>query len=301
MAKFNWTDGGNDGDWNDTSNWNDAAKPASDGEAIIDYSSRDIVTNMDQSGTVDDVELSVGPNFSGTLGTSANPLKFGGSGGADAVTINSRRSKSINLFYTDCNALYIIDTFPAGGSVYLAGGSYDFIAVNAGIGLKIGANCTLAANCVLALYGPNCFVEIENGCTFTATVTFNVFGGRLLCKAAAANAAVNIRNNGVFQLQGTDITGGTINLWSRNARAVLDVYQPGGGAITKINAYNGVVDGVADGREYTVTNIDIWPGAVVHMLSRGIVFSNTPVKYGGVFEAYTNPTIKYGALPIGPT
>ena len=93
MARPNWVDGGSDGNWDTAANWLPAAEPATDEMCVVDYSSRDIVGNMDRSGSVDDVELSVGPNFTGTIGTSANPLKFGGFGGADEVTINSRRSK----------------------------------------------------------------------------------------------------------------------------------------------------------------------------------------------------------------
>ena len=76
MATRRWLDV--DGDWTNVANWSGGAAPAgvAADSAVIDSGSQNITLNVDQN-AVELLSIKVGPNFTGNIGGTGNPLKIG--------------------------------------------------------------------------------------------------------------------------------------------------------------------------------------------------------------------------------
>lgn len=228
MATTQWTDGGNDGDWSNSSNW-DNGVPVDTNDVIIAVGDRAITTGISQSAvTLASLTVTFGHN----IGTSSADLEINVTG---TCTIAGRGSS----YKIDGDIGTLVIQLPPSSTCSLVDGtttSCDLISGN----LDIAANAT-----VTTMYVNGGVAEALAGTVFTTLVvnsgsmdstrgatTTTVCNGRLIAKGSGAWSTVLLVQGAIFDVR-TSGTIGTLNANSGSQTIIRNsTVQP---AMTTLN------------------------------------------------------------------
>lgn len=238
-----WT-GAVSNDWNVDGNWSNS-KPATNGDALIPAGSWAIDTSSaanQQYGI-----LHIAPGFSGSIGTSGNPLT------ASFTEIKHRGSGK--LFFTDgagTTTDVVINGTQGADLAYLSG-TISQVSVFSG-------TCTLAsgmATLAVLEIGANGRVEME--ANSNAVTVLRQYGGT--CNSLRAVATLELVA-GVFT-QRRDAAQ-AIGTTAANVYPGAQLYYENGTTITLLSVKGGLADLVRNRKDdLTVTTLEIMPGARV--------------------------------------
>jgi hypothetical protein len=207
MATRTWNGGGNDGDWDNTSNWEGGNKPGASDDVVIAVGADAIVDGLDQSSiTVASLSITFGQN----IGTAAASLEINVSG--ECLVAGRGSSYKID---GDIGVLKI--QLPPSSECSLVGGtttSCDLVSGN----LAIEANATVTSMFVnggsaTALAGTVFTALTVNSGSMDSTrgaTTAYVASGRLIAKGSGAWATAFLFMGGIFDIR-TSGTIGTLN------------------------------------------------------------------------------------------
>jgi len=152
MATVKWTGGGNDGNWNTTSNWSTGSVPANGDDVIIAEGDEAITAGLDQSSvTLDSLTITANIN----IGSAASALQID-------VTNDCVVAGRGEFYKLDGAIGTVITQLPASSTLYLAGGTTTTLEHVSGRGvIESGAVVTNA-------YVNGGFVQaFDNGTGFT--------------------------------------------------------------------------------------------------------------------------------------
>lgn len=279
MATKNWT-GGSSSVFATAANWSDAAAPADDDIFYFDNNS----VSVDGAATgMDNTTTHVGPNYSGTIGSSAAPLNLSGTTTPNIVRFNgllcpasywSAGNVSGNTFYVygtsgltnACNIAGVwTDVFVLGGNVVITGTitTLHILSTSAIVTVSSGATVTTVnhrrGNTVSAVAHTTVNVWGGEFKTYTLTAvtvgTANVNGGTYRFHSRGGTISTLVANGGLTSTVGQEsvhvITAGTVNVG-----ATLDCNPGTTGTITQRG-------GKVFGSGLTTTpQIDEWSGGV---------------------------------------
>jgi hypothetical protein len=249
MATRTWLD--QDGDWSNTSNWSGGSAPTASDDVEILEGEQDITTSLPGSGSgINYASLTVGPNFTGSIGTAGAPLYVGD---VASVTYRSRLASQcfIAVDSGDDIAKLIVDG--TGGTAYglmIVAGTVTDAVVKSAQRFRIGASATVTT---LRSVGQDVVIVAESGSTLT---TVNAVLGNITCYGAAgtinmAGATWNHVGQTVFNVT-------TLNLYSGTFHN-----HAGGGTTTTVNQHGGTYNANGGkGQTRTVTTYNQYAGSL---------------------------------------
>ena len=295
-----WVDGGLDGNYGTTTNWSTGAVPDADDVASIDYSSRAITAGMDQSGVTFAAgsQLLIGPNFTGSIGTAASPLRLS-AGTLDLIHVNAPLAQAINIRVGTCTNFIVVDGNERENGVHLVQGTATTLQVGKAGNFKLGALATATT----ARFGgaPNSagsrFI-IESGAVIT---TAWQFGGYVFNEAGTSGSplvTVNVAG-GKWEHGGTNTgTITTLNIYPGGYFYWTGYNAASPYTIGTINVYaGGVLDGSTNLKRGTATTINNYHGGSVILTPEFAV--GTLNDYGGKYIGPTPTTRNTFAVATG--
>jgi hypothetical protein len=134
-----WLDTSND--FSATGNWSDSTAPTTGDGFWIASGSQAIVNGVTQN-LVNPVELYVGPDFSGSIGSSGTPLYLGDFSSLDRVIINAPLMQAFFLRVTDVTYVTIVNCGMNENACVLQQGTMDKIRCLRGGAITIGSAVT---------------------------------------------------------------------------------------------------------------------------------------------------------------
>lgn len=270
MASRTWLD--TSGDAGANANWGTA--PADGDSAYILQASQTITTNVNQS-SVDLVDLYIGENVTGTIGTATSPLYYGICTGK--CVVNAPSAQAVNLRFTSIPTLIVRGASASPYGFHLYSGNINTMYVTKGGTIRIGANATVTTLYVMYenSQAGDTNIIIEEGAALT---TVHQIGG--MVNSQVAFTTYNISGGTLMQVGESTGSITTLNMYgSANV-----VYSSPGTTITTLNGYGGTFDASQDGRAKTISTANSYTGNLI-MGDNGtetITFT-TVNKYGGKF------------------
>lgn len=263
MATRTWL--AQNGNWTNTANWSGGAVPIAGDDVKIMRGDQDITTNLPGAAAgINYASFEVGPNFTGTIGSSGNELYIGT---VPLVTFRTRFCEQafINIDTGDTVSELIVEN-TSGDSYSLALGGPGTITEaicrnGEGVRLLSGVNVG-----TIRLVDGTPMLRIDSGASVT---TINLVTGTVECKAAVTTVR---QNGGTFNHAGDttfDITtldldlgefrfhsdGGTITAANLGGGTLnLDGGKGGARTITTLNQNGGVLVQTGVGNNVTITN-----------------------------------------------
>lgn len=269
MADRYWL--GVNSNWNDTSNWSTtrqgsggSAAPVTNDVVYILDGNTDITTNISQA-AVDLSGLTIGGEFTGSIGSVGSSLTIAVSGtGTPICRINYSGPGAINIAAGTNNIDDMRITRPGGGGgrVNLVGGTTTALYTGRGVTLYIDDAAVVTT---LTSTGS----VITAGYSATAFTTATVGGGSSLTSRRAATT-LNID-------AATVRFGNVAAITTINARNGANYVHDSSGTITTANGLPGSRL-LANATAFTVTNANVYEGSSVFTNNPALVtFTNDPV------------------------
>jgi len=253
MATRTWT-GETDGDWGTTTNWEDDTVPISGDDVYIVSGSVDI-DGSDQSAVTLD-SLTVGPKYTGTIGTSGTKLQvsatnfiFSGAGSTNYFE-GSYANLTIQNTSTDSDALNIYGDSDEISKLRILGGRG---------GVNIDSSCDLGSSSTVEQIGASgVTTTIADGTTIHGTCTLKIDSGKMVLNQAIADITVFGGDLEVGLDSGTVTTleqyGGRVR-WNPSAACT----------ITTLNIFAGLFDSSdSTAPAFTITNTTLHEGGSIN-------------------------------------
>lgn len=257
-------------DWTDTANWSTtltgvggSAAPVSTDAVYILKGGLDINVNVSGHTAVDLNSLTIGGEFTGSIGNLGTALTIAVSG-RTSINYSGSGQILITAGTNDIDDLHI--TRPGGSgsaSVNLTGGRFTAIYAGRGVNLTMeaGATCTTFLST-----GANVTIEYNS----TAITTGSWYGGVVACRRTVTTGTV----------EGANFTMGYIGASTTlNLRKDARYTHNSVGTLAKVNSFPSSV-GTAGSVAFTVTNSDVYQGATLFQNNPAVVTNtNDPVFY----------------------
>lgn len=232
MAIVIWTDGGNDGDWSDTSNWSTGSVPVSNDDVIIPLGSNNIIAGLNQAAVALD-----------TLQVTA-PINIGNTGSSLQIDVDEEMiiAGRGEMYKFDGNFGVVTNQIPGAGTLYLDSGTTTTL-------VQISGNCEATNTGIVttAIVSGGRLRSYDAATGFTSLVvnggrvlderggtTANVATGRLTALLDSPWTTINVYNSGELDLQTTG-TLATVNVYSGSNVIIGNAIR--NPVITTLNAY----------------------------------------------------------------
>tara|TARA_R110000824_G_scaffold226205_3_gene413904 strand:+ start:1702 stop:2613 length:912 start_codon:yes stop_codon:yes gene_type:complete len=281
-----WT-GAVDGDYSDNANWTNNV-PTTNGTADVYFTTGSVDCNENLPVTADDVDykqLTIGPKYTGTIGSSTVPLEID-----DVVDVFYAQKTGQVFLHADIQLKLIVESTstsnPSLALVADAGSNNSTVTGNIYV---TGGNGTVLFEQVTwtgELYMVDCKgVTVEMAAAGTiANGSFFVGDGRLVLHEipvldsdiTITDGLVEVLNNGT-SLDSLTLYGGTFK-WKNTPSSSNNI-------ITTLTMYGGFFDARgATAASMTITNATIYKGAIIDERNglSNITYSNAIVTHGGV-------------------
>jgi hypothetical protein len=247
MANNVWQDVS--GDWTAAANWSTGAAPVAADTIYILNGSQTIDTNLPAATAgVNYAGLVVGPNFGGSIATSANRLYIGSV--VAPIQFDGSRCKEawFHVDAGDSSSIEIANANSGTNACHLYGGTWAAVRARRAGQLRIGANATVTSLYLTnsPMLGPR--VVLEQGATIASAY---MTAGIVDCEAAIgtlvrmSGGTWNHIGDTTYDVATLDLFGGVFNFHST------------AGTITTANAFGGLLDcngGIGSARTITTLN-----------------------------------------------
>lgn len=274
MANTNYL--GVDGNWTNAANWSGGAAPADTNQINIDNTSTSITSNHTATG-LDNVVLTIGPRYTGSIGASGSALGLTGGTGNNVVYFRGKLCPAAYIAATTgSNNVLFVEATSATANALVISGTWATVYITGGQSVTI-AGATITNLYVLG----SANVTIQSGSTVT---NLYVFAGQVIDAVAHTLAEVH---------------GGTLTLDTQNAVTWTTCAVYGGVlrffgkdcTVSTLTAKGGVFtmnDGQSSFR--VVSAGTVFPGANVDTRCGGIA-SVTLTNLGGKLKRDSNATV----------
>lgn len=268
MADNLWQ--GSDGNWANAANWADGV-PTADDIVRIFSTSLDITSGMAQN-TINGLNIQIGRDFAGTLGTPADPLYIGT---GTSIFINAPLARSINIRPSSASDIIVADTHTDPYSFYVpASGTITKMLVRKG---QVRMGATADVTTLRCSHRGDRLNDVDLTLEAGLTVGTLYQGGGII-KSKTDIATVRL-------FGGLHISDGTTE------GDVTDVeiyggaeyrYEARGRTIATLRVFAGTFDASRDAYEKTIGTVHLWPDAVFNVDNhvQTIAITN-PINYHG--------------------
>jgi hypothetical protein len=281
-----WT-GAVDGDYSDNANWTNNV-PTTNGTADVYFTTGSVDCNENLPVTVDNVDyrqLTIGPKYTGTIGSSTVPLELD-----DVIDVVYAQKTGQVFLHADITSKLIVEsTSTSNPSLALVADAGSSASTLVGETYITGGNGTvLFEKLVLSgdVYMVDCkgvTLDVGADCAI-ATTDFFVGEGRLLLNympttggITITDGLVEILDNGNQNLDSLTMYGGTVK-WKLTPSSSNNI-------ITLLNMYGGFFDArAATAAALTITAATIYKGAIIDERNglSNITYSADIITHGGV-------------------
>ena len=288
-----WT-GAVDGDYSNNSNWtNDVPTTNNTADVYFTTGSVDCNENLPTSAEgVDYRQLTIGPKYTGTIGSSTVPLElYDGLNGGVVDVFYGQKTGQVFLYANITGDLVVESTSTSNPSLAIvasAAGSVSSIKITGETYITGGNGTVLFEKLVLSgdVYMVDCkgvTLEVGEDCVI-ATTDFFVGEGRLLLNSLATSGGITITDglveilgSGSVNLDSLTMYGGTVK-WKLTPSSSVNI-------ITLLTMYGGFFDARgATAPSMTITDTTIYKGAIIDERNglSNITYTNSIVTHGGV-------------------
>jgi len=289
-STYEWLDGSSnisDGtNWRKTSDGSTGTVPALTDNMHILWGSRNLTTGQDQS-AVNQNNLIIGEDFTGTIGTAAAPLKLGTMTGK--IEVRASRAGAIHLHPVSVGAMYIHDCGSGSHACHLVDGTVTALYPCAGHGIRIGAAATVTNLYGMQLTGLPGYprVIVESGATVTNA---ELSGGEVHSSAAIATSLI-LRGGRWYQEGDT-----TYDIPALTMHGGFFFMNSTRGTITTTVVKGGTWNGTQTSKAYTLTNASVWGGGTMLCNDQTIHTNNVGI-YGGRYVGPGGITVYIPSTP----
>lgn len=268
-------------DFNNTANWTGATVPVTGDTILCSEGNHEITTNVAFADHgVEHAIIQVEDQFTGQMGTAANPFELDNTGGNSTLVFDGPRTRD---FHLDCNldSAYVMRTHHQRESLSIQGGTTTLIVVGGGTGLVLGAGGTFTT---VEINGPGVDVNIEDGNVITTLIATI---GDVHCSTQVTTTKIYA---GTVWLQGETKTFALIEL---NELAGACKLECDDSIITLLKAVRGMADGRMGRRPITITDAEAHFGGRL-WYGRHIIETNNAQIFGaGDYRGFGTPDMKY--------
>lgn len=250
-------------DYNVAGNWLASGVPATTDDILFDGTSNyDCTTNVDRSGDGTwgtDRTVTVMPEYTGSIGSSGDPLKMNFTG---TLAYKGGNKVDSEFWFENANATGVLEaklapaSFANANACRLTGKFIDADCMRGRIHFETGATITDELRLIAdANLGGTAVVEVPNGATVTGT-TVHILDGTLISDVAWPLVIL--------------CGGGTLQHSLTTAATITELHQGGGefvsklGTVTMYYIYGGRFDGATYAR-WTVTTMHAMRAAIVDL------------------------------------